>query len=133
MSNKKTGTTFEYKFARLLSGNGFWVHRLQDNHNGQPFDLIACISGRAYAFDCKDCQNDTFSLSRIEENQRNAMTLWEECGNGDGLFAFHVSQGIRIIPFSVLLFLESKEIKTINKSDLMWYSVSAKQWIEERV
>ena len=68
----------------LLAEKGFWVHRLQDNQNGQPFDIIAVKNGRAYAFDCKDCAGHSFPLSRIEENQRMAMERWKECGNGTG-------------------------------------------------
>ena len=89
MSNKSMGTAFEREFAELLAEKGFWVHRLQDNQNGQPFDIIAVKNGRAYAFDCKDCAGRSFPLSRIEENQRLAMERWEECGNGTGYFAVH--------------------------------------------
>lgn len=87
MSNKSSGTAFECDFAMRLSGYGFWVHRLQDNHNGQPFDLIAARNGKSYAIDCKDCTDGIFRLSRMEENQLNAMRLWEETGNAEGLFA----------------------------------------------
>lgn len=87
MNNKRQGTAFEKEFADLLSANGFWVHRLKDNENGQPFDLIAVRDGRAFAIDCKDCEGGRFRLSRIEENQSNAMRLWEATGNLPGLFA----------------------------------------------
>lgn len=87
MSNKSSGTAFECDFAARLSGYGFWVHRLQDNRNGQPFDVIAARNGKAYAIDCKDCTDGIFRLSRMEENQLNAMRLWEETGNTEGLFA----------------------------------------------
>ena len=73
MSNKSNGTAFEKEFAQLLSDNGFWAHCLQDNQNGQPFDIIAAKNGKVYAFDCKDCSGNNFKLSRMEENQRNAM------------------------------------------------------------
>lgn len=100
MSNKSAGTAFEKEFAELLAEKGFWVHRLQDNQNGQPFDIIAVKNGRAYAFDCKDCAGRSFPLSRIEENQRMAMERWEECGNGTGYFAVHfIASGTHILPF----------------------------------
>ena len=60
MSNKSIGTAFEREFAGLLAEKGFWVHRLQDNQNGQPFDIIAVKNGRAYAFDAKIVQDDPF-------------------------------------------------------------------------
>ncbi|WP_246241028.1 hypothetical protein [Anaerocolumna sedimenticola] len=45
LNNKKAGTDFEYEFIHTLSKYGFWVHKLQDNHNGQPFDVIAARQG----------------------------------------------------------------------------------------
>ena len=80
-SNKAYGTQFERDFAKILAEHGFWAHRMQDNKNGQPFDIIAAKNGNVYAIDCKDCQSDVFSFERIEENQRSAMSLWEACGN----------------------------------------------------
>ena len=65
MSNKSTGTKFELELSKALADRGFWVHRLQDNQNGQPCDLIACRNGQAWLIDCKDCQGDFFQLSRI--------------------------------------------------------------------
>ena len=41
MSNKSAGTMFEREFAGKLAKNRFWVHRFQDNKNGQPCDVIA--------------------------------------------------------------------------------------------
>ncbi len=81
-------------------------------------------------FDCKDCKNDTFPLSRIEENQHNAMMLWMECGNTEGMFAMKTSKGIRIIQLSALIFLKERGIKTVNRNDLLWYSRSLKEWLE---
>lgn len=87
MNNKRQGTAFEKEFAGLLSEHGFWVHRLKDNENGQPFDLIAARDGKTYVIDCKDCGSERFRLSRVEENQSSAMRLWEGTGNKPGLFA----------------------------------------------
>lgn len=130
MNNKKAGTSFEHNFTHLLSENGFWVHKLQDNHNGQPFDVIAAKNNMTFVFDCKDCQNDTFPLSRIEDNQYNAMKLWQECGNSNGLFAMKCKKGIRIIQFNILMFLKNKGFKSLNKNDLYWYSKSFNDWLK---
>lgn len=40
MSNKSAGTQFEREFASRLAAEGFWVHRFQDNKNGQPCDTF---------------------------------------------------------------------------------------------
>jgi Holliday junction resolvase len=130
LNNKKSGTSFEYDFIHCLSREGFWAHKFQDNVNGQPFDVIAARNNRTFIFDCKDCKNDIFPLSRIEENQYNAMMLWMECGNSEGLFAIRCSKGIRIIQLSVLIFLKAKGVKVVNRNDLLWFSKSLKEWLE---
>lgn len=130
LNNKKAGTDFEYQFAHILSEHGFWVHRMQDNRNGQPFDVIAARQGTTYVFDCKDCKNDTFPLSRIEENQYNAMTLWQRCGNQEGLFVMNTSKGVRILSLEILMFLKERKMKVVNKNDLLWYSTPLKDWLE---
>lgn len=77
---------FEREFAGKLAKNRFWVHRFQDNKNGQPCDVIAARNGKTYLFDCKDCAG-AFQLSRVEENQYNAMYLFHLTGNSRGMFA----------------------------------------------
>ncbi len=118
MSNKDRGTAFEKDFAGILAVQGFWVHRLQDNKNGQPFDIIAAKNGHTYAIDCKDCQSDVFLLKRMEENQRNAMLLWKKCGNREPVFAVrYPDDEIWLFGYSVLCYLESKGWKQIRKED----------------
>ena len=94
MSNKKSGNQFETELCEILSMRGFWVHNLAQNSAGQPADVIAVKNGKAYLIDCKVCSTDKgFALSRVEENQDLAMTLWEECGNGQGWFAMRLPNG----------------------------------------
>ena len=129
MSNRKSGDDFEVECASALAANGFWVHRLKQNSAGQPFDIIAVKDGYATAIDCKVCEKDVFDLSRIEENQLNAMELWESCGNGNGWFALKLSDGrIKMISFSQMdcfgrLFGKrmSREAIMINGTDLPFW------------
>lgn len=93
MTNKKSGNDFEREFAELLSEQGFWAHLLSQNQTGQPADVIAVKKDIAYLIDCKVCQNDRFSFSRIEPNQEAAMTLWEQRGNVNCYFALKDSRG----------------------------------------
>lgn len=131
MSNKSNGTAFEKEFAELLSRHGFWVHRLQDNHNGQPFDVIAARDGFTAVFDCKDCQKDVFYLKRIEENQKAAMNLWGECGNHEGLFAIRFSDGeIWILSYSIVKLLEREGIKSLSMETREEYTMNFKEWME---
>jgi len=112
VNNKINGTQFERRIADELHRRGFWVHRLQDNQNGQPFDIIACRNGESYAIDCKDCQGRYFFFRRIEENQRNAMQLWLDTGNSDPLFVirFQLAPGelIRVVSYEELMKLEKE-------------------------
>lgn len=96
-SNKKMGNSFEREFCEILSSHGFWCHNMTQNQAGQPADVIAVRNMRPYLIDCKVCVNDRFPLSRIEENQRNAMKLWCGCGNGNGWFALKISTGIFMV------------------------------------
>ena len=47
-------------------------------------------------------------LKRMEENQRNAMHLWKECGNGEPVFVRYPGDEIWLFGYSVLCYLESK-------------------------
>ena len=99
MSNKKLGNDFEQELCEKLSEYGFWVHSLAMNKAGQPADIIAVKDRKAYLIDAKVCSSRGFALSRVEENQELAMTLWYERGNGQGWFALKVpTDEIYMIP-----------------------------------
>ncbi len=133
VSNKAAGSAFERDLARQLADHGFWVHRLQDNKNGQPADLIAALNGNTYLIDCKDCASDAFQLSRIEPNQHSAMQLWHDTGNGSGLFAIRYgNEKIYLIRYQELTDLIRQGTKGINEEkcsivgrDLEWWMQAA--------
>ena len=130
MSNKATGTQFEREFAQALSEHGFWVHRFQDNQNGQPCDVIAARSGNAYLIDCKDCQSSFFPLSRMEENQLNAMKLFEFTGNGSGKFAIRFEPGeIYLVSYWQLVALKDKGYKRVDRVDCRLYGMELSNWL----
>ncbi len=99
MSNKTLGNSFEQELCEKLSEYGFWATNLAMTKAGQPADVIAVRNKIAHLIDAKVCSNKGFALSRVEENQELAMTLWEECGNGQGWFAIKIPTGeIYMIP-----------------------------------
>jgi Holliday junction resolvase len=104
MTNKKLGNSFESELCEILSQYGFWCHNLAQNSAGQPADVIAVRNGRAYLIDCKVCSTGKgFVLSRVEENQDLAMTLWHDCGNSQGWFAIQLPNGdIFMLPHFVI-------------------------------
>ena len=93
MSNKTLGNSFEAELCERLSEYGFWATNLAMTKAGQPADVIAVRNKIAHLIDAKVCSNKGFALSRVEENQDLAMTLWEECGNGQGWFAIKIPTG----------------------------------------
>nr|DAY84143.1 MAG TPA: hypothetical protein [Caudoviricetes sp.] len=130
MSNKSNGTAFEKEFAQLLSDNGFWAHCLQDNQNGQPFDIIAAKNGKVYAFDCKDCSGNNFKLSRMEENQRNAMDLWMECGNENAMFVTKFpSEKIFIFEYKDLVAYERDGMSSMAKGEAGVYGYTFNEFM----
>ena len=110
LNNKKLGNDFEAELCEMLSLHGFWCHNLAVKSEGQPADVIAARNGKAYLIDCKVCStNKGFALSRMEENQELAMTLWKECGNGDGWFAILLAGIVYMIPhFTIEAFANSQ-------------------------
>lgn len=132
MNNKSKGTAFEKELAQWLSEKGFWVHRMQDNQNGQPFDLLAAKNGETYVIDCKDCNGKIFRLSRIEENQRTAMRLWQETGNREGLFAIRFQNQIYLAGFQWLEHLRKTGRKQVQEEDCKNYGEEALSWINKR-
>lgn len=131
MNNKSNGTAFEKEFAELLSEHGFWVHRMQDNVNGQPFDVIAAKNNDTMIFDCKDCRSNIFYLRRIEENQRNAMKLWEECGNPEGVFAVRYPDGgVFLFPISEIDKALSDGMRYIDREHAKYYGAPLNTWLE---
>lgn len=132
MSNKKLGNSFETDFCQLLFQHGFWVHNFVQSKDGQPADVIAVKNGKSYLIDCKVCSNNYFNLGRMEENQINAMTLWEDVGNGNGLFAIRLA-----IDNSILMLTKKeclsllKEQKQIGFKKLIQLGKPLNQWLGE--
>ena len=133
MNNKEKGTRFEKEFAVLLADNWFWVHLFQDNKNGQPCDVIAARAGRTYLFDCKDCQNDYFQLSSMEENQYNAMHLFEVTGNSRGKFAIRFpGNDIYLVDYWQIKALQNDGVKRLDRMGCAVHGERFPQWMEEQ-
>lgn len=102
MSNRKDGTDFERELCEKLRNYGFWVYHCPQSADGQPADIIAARDCETYLIDAKVCKSDTFTLSRVEENQRLAMRYFYDCGNRVGWFALRTSEDIYMIPLDYL-------------------------------
>lgn len=129
MSNKSTGTEFEKEFCNKLAGYGLWAHGLQDNRNGQPFDVIAAKNMKTMVFDCKDCIGKIFALSRIEENQKLAMRAWQKAGNSKAMFAIKMDGEVYIILYDSLMGLIESGKKQVNKDEIIEIGILFQSWI----
>lgn len=128
--NRKVGTSFERLLCLILSDRGFWAHNLAQNKQGQPFDVIAARNGKTYPIDCKVCEKDLFRLSRVEENQYSAMSLWRHTGNGTGWFALKLAN-------EEVWFLSFEDIEkvmvqqhTLYRSEIMSLGVPFAEWVQ---
>ena len=128
MNNKQAGNEFEREFCEMLSKDGFWSHFMGGSKNGQPADIIAVRNERSYLIDAKDCKNDRFVLSRIEDNQHMAMRKWELCGNNQGLFALNTSKGVYMLTYGMVQVLEMAGIKSLNIKSIELYSITYDDW-----
>ena len=103
MNNKRLGTAFERKFCALLAARGFWVHFMSPSASGaQPCDIIACKNNTPYLFDCKTCEDDTFRISRLEDNQIFAFTKFKICGNTKCFIAIEHDNKIYLVRYEYL-------------------------------
>jgi Holliday junction resolvase len=128
VNNKQAGNNFERKFCEQLARDKFWVHFMGGSKNGQPADIIAVRNENAYLIDAKDCQNDRFVFSRIEDNQDMAMRYWEMCGNNQGIFALNTSKGVYMLRYGVVQVLEIAGIKSLNMQTIEKYCTPYEEW-----
>lgn len=128
-SNRKLGNNFESNLCKILFDHGFWVHNLVQNQAGQPADVLAVRNKQAYLIDCKVCSTTKgFALNRMEENQDLSMTLWKECGNGEGWFAVLFAGQIYMIPhFAANAFRNEKS--TMTPAEVFKVGKPLKKWI----
>ena len=128
MNNKQAGNNFEREFCEQLARNKFWAHFMGGSKNGQPADIIAVRNEKAYLIDAKDCQNDRFVLSRIEDNQDMAMRYWELCGNNQGIFALNTSKGVYMLRYGIVQVLEIAGVKSLNMQAIEQYCTPYEEW-----
>ena len=129
MSNRKLGNDFELEFCFMLFEHGFWVHGMAQNQAGQPADVIAVKNGIAYLIDCKVCSRGGFDLRRVEENQDSSMTLWRECGNGEGWFALKLRNKVYMFAHCVIE-AYSKDFSTLSSEEIVRNGIPLEDWVK---
>ena len=129
MINKKLGNDFEKELSEILYDAGYWVHLLNQNKNGQPADIIAVKNGGAYLIDAKVCSYEIFPFKRIEDNQRLAMDMWQECGNTTPYFALKCRNEIYMVDWNTIKDLIQNGKKQLNLDDMNKYGVRIATWL----
>lgn len=120
MNNKRIGNQMERRVASALYSIGYWVHRLQDNHNGQPFDMIAIKNDEAFCIECKHCAGNRFKFDRLEFNQRNAFDRLRMC-NSTGYVAIQFGNDYKfyLVEYSHIKSLELYKHSYLDKEELI--------------
>jgi len=132
VSNKSDGNHFEQELCERLSEKGFWATNLAQGRCGQPADIVACIGDTPFLIDCKVCANDSFPISRIEDNQHMAMTLWEKTGNQNAYFALKLSTGeIYMHHFDSLRYFEENDGKSLSRQAIIDGGYEFEVWVDE--
>lgn len=132
MTNKKLGNDFESELCEMLFKEGFWVHNFAQNQSGQPADIIAVKNRKAYLIDAKVCSDNKFPLSRIEENQKNSMNLWNDyCRNGTGWFAFLIGDEVFMMAYTNIEKIKAETFRsTLTLSDIVESGMTFKKWVQ---
>jgi Holliday junction resolvase-like predicted endonuclease len=93
-TNKQIGNETEKLFAQYMYQQGWWVHILAYNQNGQPFDVVMSKDNITWFLDVKNVESgELFDLERIEPNQHTAFQMLLSKGNGRCGLAVRFSDG----------------------------------------
>ena len=131
MSNKTIGNKFEEEFCEMMFKHGFWAHNMAQKSAGQPADVIAVKNEKAYLIDCKVCTTTKgFALSRIEDNQENAMMLWHKRTGKTGWFAirYELEDEVIMLSFTQLKILR-EDHSYLNYQDAVCYGKYFEDWV----
>ena len=131
---RKENHLSQEELAEILAAHGFWVHVMQQNKAGQPADIIA-VKGKFHTLiDCKVCEDGTFPFSRVEENQKTAMRMFQrQCGELC-YFALKVRIGeedeIRLVSLERINTLLVRGEKQLSKRTIENETWSLEKWME---
>lgn len=120
MNNKKIGTAWEKECCKILRDMGYWVHFIvPDARGAQPFDIVAVKDGKALAIDCKTCVADTFTMARLEDNQKMSFEHWLKCGNEMPLILIKHNDSVYCVPYHTLKKSRNGRVKLKEKFLIM--------------
>lgn len=119
MNNKQIGNQTEKQFAQYMYQQGWWVHLLSYNQNGQPFDAVMTRGNVTWFLDIKNLEDTYFPLSRIEPNQRTAFDMLLDKGTDTCGLAVHIENEFYLLPYKKIKQLEFLGLQKINKNQMV--------------
>lgn len=130
--NRSNGGRFEQELAEILASHGFWAHVMQQNRSGQPSDVIA-VKGKFHTLiDGKVISdNNGFPFSRIEENQRSAMKMFQKKCGELCYFALKLpDESVWMIAMERIQLLENRGKKRLSDQDIRTQAWPLDKWLE---
>ena len=130
--NRSVGTRFEAELCEILAQHGFWAHNMQQNHAGQPADIIAIRGAFHTLIDCKHIADDKgFPFSEIRENQRSAMKMFQrKCGQLC-YFAFKLPDDtIWLVTLERMDILISRKKARLTDEEIRTQTWSLESWLD---
>ena len=129
--NRSTGGRFEQELAKTLAENGFWCHVMQQNKAGQPADIIA-VKGKFHTLiDCKVVSDERgFPFSRIEENQKFAMRVFQNRGMELCYFAIRLTDGsVWMVPLERMEILRHRGNSRMTEHEIRTQTCPLDKWM----
>lgn len=131
-NNRKIGNAFERDFCQILFENGWWAYNCPMHSSGQPADIIAMKQHKMILADCKLCTRQGFSFFRVEDNQKSAMTMFEDRCHGEALFVFKLPDDtIYIYPWCAIECLSNQGVRFISVDYIREHGTPLYAFLEE--
>lgn len=132
LDNRTSGGRFEQEMAEALYAAGFWAHLMQQNKAGQPSDIIA-VKGRFHTLiDAKEISDHRgFPFSRVEENQRLAMRMFQRRGGELCYFALKLpDKSVWMVSLERIETLKSRGKTSLTEEEIRTQTWSLEKWLE---
>ena len=130
--NRTVGGKFEQELAEILFQNGFWAHVMQQNKAGQPSDIVAAKGKFHTLIDAKVISDgDGFQFSRIEENQKLAMRMFQKRCGELCYFALKLpDESVWFVSLERLETLRNRGKKRLTEEEIRTQTWSLETWLK---
>lgn len=130
--NRSVGNSFEEDLCNILAEHGFWAHNMKQSVHGQPADIIAVKGVYHVLIDAKVISNDNgFPFSRIEENQRSAMKMFQKRCGQLGYFALKLpDESIWMVTLERMETLKARGRSGLTEDEIRNNTWSLEKWLE---